>query len=105
MNDLQRAAAICRAATLAVAFTALCACSVIGPYTAHEKELLYRPVPKDADQKLTECNVLRAHYDWSLFIIKQRDENGWQEGLSKDEIVSDAWADYHRAKRIGCSGW
>jgi len=89
---------------MAFVFT-LPACSVIGPYTEHEKELLNRPIPKDRALLDVECTTLRAHYDWSLFIIEQRDKNGWEDKSSKDVIVSDAWADYHRAKRMGCSGW
>lgn len=81
------------------------ACSAIGPFSEYEKSLINRPLPKDVSQAKLECNIRRAHYDMLLFTIKQRDENGWDDDAEKDVMISDAWADYHRARRIGCSGW
>lgn len=92
-------------ALLIVGVVALGACSAFGPFTEHEKALMNRPMPADVSQAKLECTTLRAHYDWSLFMIKQRDEKGWDSESEKDLLVTDAWADYHRARRIGCTGW
>lgn len=80
-------------------------CSAIGPFTEHEKALINKPMPKTVAAAKMECNVLRAHYDMLLYIIAQRDESGWEDESEKQVMVTDAWADYHRARRIGCSGW
>lgn len=92
-------------ALLMVCVMALSACSIIGPFTEREKELMNRPMPADVNQAKMECTRLRAHYDWSLFMIRQGDEKGWNNESEKDVLVTDAWADYHRARRIGCTGW
>ena len=92
-------------ALLMVGVMALSACSIIGPFTEREKELMNRPMPADVNQAKMECTTLRAHYDWSLFMIRQGDEKGWNNESEKDQLVTDAWADYHRARRIGCTGW
>ncbi|TBV01231.1 hypothetical protein [Phytopseudomonas dryadis] len=90
---------------LIAAVLALPACSAFGPFSEYEKELINRPIPADKSQREIECGILQAHYNWSLAIIDQRDKNGWEDKSSKDVIVSDAWADRLRAKRLGCSGW
>ena len=89
-----------------VAFVlALPACSAFGPFSEYEKSLIYKPMPKSVAEAKIECNVRRAHYDWLLFMIAQRDEKGWDDKAERDVMISDAWADYQRARRIGCSGW
>lgn len=92
-------------ALLVAGLAGLGACSAIGPFTEREKELMNRPMPADVNHAKLECTTLRAHYDWSLFMIGQGDEKGWANESERDLLETDAWADYHRARRIGCTGW
>lgn len=96
----------CRRALLAVALVGLAGCSAIGAFSEYEKNLIYKPKPATQLEKDVECSLLKAHYDLSLMILRERDRDGWEGSeMSRETVENDAWADVHRARRIGCEGW